>query len=93
MDGAVFRDVERVQEEEDAEVKEEPYIPKFGLSQQELDSSIADCQRRTNQSMGHDSISQQTRTVSGDAGKIIEDDRGKDRRWADDVVAGLVNLD
>ena len=70
----------RVQEEESAEIEEEPYVPNFGLSLQQLDSAIADCQRRMNQSMGYEGVSRRTRTESGDADKALEHGDDRDRR-------------
>ena len=80
VDDAAVRRVDGVQGGESAEVEEEPYVPKLGLSQQQLDSAIADCQRRMNQSMGHEGISQQTRTKSRDLDKALEDADDRDRK-------------
>ena len=81
MHGAAVRHVDGgVQEEQNEEVREEPYVPNFGLSQQQLDSAIADCQRRMNQSMGYEGVSQQTRTESGDVNNSLEDGDDRDRK-------------
>ncbi|KAG7005209.1 hypothetical protein G7Y79_00021g050760 [Physcia stellaris] len=73
------RDLYREQEQNE-EVGEEPYVPNFGLSQQQLDSAIADCQRRMNQSVGYEGVSQQTRKDSGDFDKALEDGDDRDRK-------------
>ena len=74
------------------------YVPTFGLSQEQLDASIAECQLRLNQSMGYSSISDRTFAETGASGSSRTRDvevcaHGKTVRWADDIAAGFANLD